>query len=191
MKMPTYEECEEMIQEFGTNEGLKKHASEVTRAAVFIAKKLKEKGKEINIELVEKAALLHDLDKLRSLNENTHLHGIIAHDYLISKGFSTKLAELIKYHIIEREPEKQSWELKALRFGDAHIQDGRTASIQERMAYALKKYPFLNDIDYQKKVISQEKEVCKAIGMTPEEVLDELNNKKTEKGKENKKVSQN
>lgn len=62
--IPTPEECEKLlVQTFAADMPLLAHCRSVSRLAVFLAKKLNEAGNCIDVDLIEAAALLHDLAK--------------------------------------------------------------------------------------------------------------------------------
>ncbi|MEM4261677.1 MAG: HDIG domain-containing protein, partial [Candidatus Diapherotrites archaeon] len=64
MKVPTKEKCLELIQKYEMTENVRAHSEQVRKVANFIAKKIKENGKKIDLEAIDKGALLHDLMKI-------------------------------------------------------------------------------------------------------------------------------
>ena len=61
MKHPTREECEELLEKYGTPEHVRNHCREVARTAFVIASALNEKGYDLDLELILAAGLLHDI----------------------------------------------------------------------------------------------------------------------------------
>jgi len=85
MNLPTHEQCIEILDEHEVPENVRKHCFSVNKVAVFLALKLKQKGIEINIDLVDRASLLHDLDKIKTLGQGTH--GQLSREILEGKGY--------------------------------------------------------------------------------------------------------
>lgn len=63
MNLPDHEEIEQLWDEYHVPEIIRNHSRAVTKVAVFIAKKLKEKGIHVDVGLVERSCLLHDLTR--------------------------------------------------------------------------------------------------------------------------------
>ena len=62
--IPTAEECEKLlVKSFSAETPLVEHCRRVAKLAVFLAKKLNEAGCRLDTDLIESAALLHDLAK--------------------------------------------------------------------------------------------------------------------------------
>ena len=96
MILPTIEECYELLDEYEVPQRIKDHTEKVRKVALIIGEKLIESGIMVNMELIEKAAILHDLDKLQTLHDLKEPE-LITHDIIIEKGFPPELAETIKY----------------------------------------------------------------------------------------------
>ncbi|MEI3518953.1 MAG: HD domain-containing protein [Clostridia bacterium] len=64
MKHPTREECEELLEQYGTPEHVRDHCREVATTAFVIASALNEKGYDLDLELVLAAGLLHDIARV-------------------------------------------------------------------------------------------------------------------------------
>ncbi|MBI5392304.1 hypothetical protein HZA96_00405 [Candidatus Woesearchaeota archaeon] len=73
IKSPTREYCEQLFKEYKVPYNIKIHCYKVNQVAVFLAKKLSESGQDIDIVLVDRLSLLHDLMKavaLKKLDKN-------------------------------------------------------------------------------------------------------------------------
>ncbi|MDB4303466.1 HD domain-containing protein [Desulfosarcina sp.] len=65
MNLPKTEDCVHLINvAFRVPANIVNHSIQVNRLAVFIANKLNEKGEKVNIDLVDKASILHDMLKI-------------------------------------------------------------------------------------------------------------------------------
>ncbi|PLW79363.1 hypothetical protein C0585_08100 [Candidatus Woesearchaeota archaeon] len=63
MNIPTVPECYRLMSEYSLPINIIRHSEQVAKISVFLGKKLIEKGKEINLELLRVSALLHDIAK--------------------------------------------------------------------------------------------------------------------------------
>lgn len=71
-KLPTRKECFDIIKEYRLPLHILKHSLAVAKLAVFLAERLKEKGVTVNVELVDRACLLHDILKVCDLPESNY-----------------------------------------------------------------------------------------------------------------------
>lgn len=60
-KLPTRKQCLDLLKQYRVPEHIVSHSIIVAKLAVFLAEKLKEKGIPVDIELVDRACLLHDI----------------------------------------------------------------------------------------------------------------------------------
>jgi broad specificity phosphatase PhoE len=179
MILPEKWDIEKFLDEFEVPENIREHIKLVTKISVFLAKELIEEGEKIDIRLVESAAALHDLDKIKSdvLMNN---HGHISYDFLMQKGFSEELGDLIKYHRSESiYPKNMGWELKILRYADSRALGDKLVSLDERMEDLKRRYPWFANPENSDRVIQMTKnietEIFSKLGFLPEELGAELN----------------
>lgn len=85
-----------LLEEAGCAPRVIEHCEAVAALAVEIAKQIKDAGKEVDVELVEAGALLHDLGRCR-----THgiAHAVVGFELAKKMGLNTQLVEIIKRHI--------------------------------------------------------------------------------------------
>ena len=94
--MTTRAEAMKLLEESGCAPNVIEHCKEVSSLAVEIADKVKAAGHEVNSELVEVGALLHDFGRCR-----THeiFHAVEGFKLAKSKGVDSEVSEIIKRHI--------------------------------------------------------------------------------------------
>lgn len=169
-EMPSREKCLEFYKEQNTPENIMKHVLKVNKVAVFLAKKLLEKGEKIDFDLVDKASLLNDLDKWQCINDRSLVHGNITEQILTEKGYP-ELGYYAKRHIIEFLPKKAGWEEKIIMYSDKRVLNDEIVTLEERFKYINEKYPprdkekRMNSIRHSYDV---EKEIMEKIDMEPE-----------------------
>ena len=154
MELPTIDQVHELWDEWHVPEIIRRHSKQVAKVAVFLAKKLKEKGIHVDVGLAERSALLHDLarsanfetfdgrtedaddiefwNQLKHKYPNTH-HGDIADEILHEKY--PEVAEIIKSHTTENQRgdiSNWTWEMKLLTYADARVLHDKIVSREER-----------------------------------------------------------
>ncbi|MEM3374407.1 MAG: hypothetical protein QXE31_04255 [Candidatus Woesearchaeota archaeon] len=181
MKLPTREQCLQFYKELETPENIINHVKKVNEVANFLALKLKEKGININLELVDRASLIHDLDKWYTLNHKEVLHGDYTKKILEQKGYP-ELGFYAKQHIIEGAilPYK-TWEEKIIAYADKRVNGDKIISLKERWDYINKRY---TAIDSEKRKFAEkltyeiEKEIFDIIKLDPNKLEEEIKKEK-------------
>jgi len=146
--LPTTKECCELLEQFNTPQHIIKHSRAVAGLAVSLAKKLNASGKTVNIELLEKACLLHDILRICDIKKPDCTRfeaGVIEQDFLKWSRIKTEYSRLghedaayellkdrfpalalaVKRHryaaISEPENKPQTWEEKLLFYADKRV----------------------------------------------------------------------
>ena len=176
MKIPSHKECMELLDEYNVPENVRKHSFAVNRVAVFLAKKLQEKGIEINIDLVDRATLLHDLDKIATLK--TGDHGQITRKILEERG-SSVIGKIIHQHLFIAvvDPGLNTWEEKVAGYADKRCNEDQIVSLQERFEYGNKRYGHIRG--YISEAAEEgwrklEKEIFEIIELDPNELAEAI-----------------
>lgn len=136
--LPSKEECYQLWDTYHMPENIRQHTKQVTRVAVFIARKLKQKGIKINLALVERGAMLHDIDKILTLKSEKH--GEVAEKILLRRGYP-ELARIAITHRFKyiRDP-TLTWEEKVVNYADKRVKHNQIVSIDERFTDLLIRY---------------------------------------------------
>ncbi len=141
MNLPTREECMQMLKEHNNPEHIIRHSLLVNRVAYFLAEKIKENNNAINLELVDRASLLHDVAKYRTLESDIR-HGQAGHDILRERGFP-EIAVIVKEHALSEILKKdslKSLESKIVFYADKRVRQDTLVSLEVRFDYLRKKY---------------------------------------------------
>lgn len=148
--MTTRDEAIRLLEESGCASNVIEHCKEVASLAIEIAKKAKAAGKEVDLELVEAGALLHDAGRCRTHEIS---HAVEGFRLAMSRGIEPEVAEIIKRHIgagVSKEEAKKlglpeddyfprSPEEKIVAHADNLVKGTRRITIQERMELMHKK----------------------------------------------------
>ncbi len=194
MKLPTEQQCQELFRKYKVPPNIKQHCEKVRETAVFLAKKLKEAGENINLDFVSKLALLHDLFKmvaLKSPTPNKHHprtfteeevqmwkqlrekypgmnEGDVAH--IILKNDYPELASSLQI-MGAVNPENLSKEELITHYVDGRIFRAKVVSLQERLNYTREFYPYIIESaekDFKKMIDFEDK--LKKLNINPEQI---------------------
>jgi len=178
MKLPSREKCFAYLKEYKLPQKVILHSLKVNLIAVFLARRLREKGVRIDVSAVDRASLLHDLDKIKTLK--SHEHGIITEEILRKKGFSS-LGRLAKFHRFDYVLKLKTWEEKIINYADKRCVEYKIVTLKQRFAYLDKKYKIhkRKKSDLAKKLFFKvEKEIFSKIKLKPEKLKDYITPKR-------------
>ena len=172
MKLPSRKECIQMLKKRNP-ENIVVHSLKVEEVALFLSKKIREKGIAVNEEFVSRAALLHDIDKWGQVQHGFEFNK--GQKMLEEKGYK-ELAQMVeKSHLTAiLEQKLNSWEEKIVFYSDKRVNpDERVVSLGKRFGYIEKRYGSNAERlelikKSEKKVIALEKEIFEKLGITPE-----------------------
>ncbi len=207
MNLPTEEECLQYFNEYHVPSNIKKHCVKVREIAVFLAKKLQEVGIDINLELVSRSALLHDLFKVVVLEELTpsgqyhpedytddeiamwkHLRekypGLYESEvaYEIFKDEFPELALTVKNSSNPRKKDK-SWEELVVHYSDWRISGEKVILLRERLDYLKERYPREDDgwEMYEHVIKKDEAKVFEQLPFSPDKLAEKLSQESNKK----------
>ena len=143
--LPSREQAIRLLHESGCSRNVIKHCKAVTDLALEIAKACKEKGLNVDLELVEIGALLHDIGRAKT--HSVH-HAIIGAKMAKAMGMPEKVISIIKRHvgggISKQEAERLGWpqdiyipqtlEEKIVSYADKLINGSRRVPIEKTLA---------------------------------------------------------
>lgn len=187
MNLPSKEECYRLLKEYHVPKNVVAHNEGVVKVAVFLAKKLIEKGIDVNVDLVEKASLLHDLLRLCDMHkfEKKHFkkfgcdvsdkeyeemmkvrkrfkgqhHADACFDILKEKY--SELALVIKRHrytyILSEENRPMTWEDKLVYYADKRVKHDKIVSLDHRLDDGEKRNIHMVDKDKKRRDKAREK----------------------------------
>lgn len=129
--VPTLEECEALYEDCGTPKPTRQHCRAVARVAVAFARAL---GDGLDLELVERAALVHDLAKGKSRHE------IEGGRLLEERGFDA-IAPIVASHR-DIVPDSVEWlaEREAVFLADKLVKGEQLVPIEQRYGVMLRRY---------------------------------------------------
>ena len=143
-ELPSREHALQLLRQSGCSRNVIKHSQAVSELAKEIAKACIERGIDVNVELVEIGALLHDIG--RSKTHSVH-HAIVGAEIAESLGLPETVISIIKRHvgggIAAKEAERLGWpkdvyipqtlEEKIVSYADKLIEGARRVPIERTM----------------------------------------------------------
>ena len=183
MNLPTEQQAQELFIKYNVPSNIKQHCEKVREVAIFLAQKLNENGLNLNIELIDKVALLHDLFKLVVLKttEPNKFHprkfteeeiqmwkylrenypGMNEGDvtYEILKDKYLELSISIK-NISMANPENLSPEEELIHYADWRVFRSELVPLHQKVAYVNEIYSHImesNEKDYKKMLDFEER----------------------------------
>lgn len=170
MRLPTQEECFRILEENNVPKNIVKHCKAVNKVALFLTKRLKEKGVDINIDIVDRASLLHDLDRAKSKDSK---HGYVSEEILTKKGYPELGRVVLRHRFLEILNKNLTWEEKVINYADKRVTNTNIVSLKERFEELVKRHrikPEQRNPKAEKAFLDLEKEIFEKINIKPEEL---------------------
>jgi len=124
-------------------ENVRRHSRIVARSAYLLAVMLRNKGIRLDPILTQRGALLHDIDKIKTLKQSG-AHGQRGADFLGGQGYPA-LAEIVREHIMSTilhpNADSRAWEVKLVYFCDKLVEGDRLVTFDQRLAALSERYP--------------------------------------------------
>ena len=134
MKHPTREECEKLLQEYGTPEHVRRHCRAVAETACTVAEALNRNGYDLDTELILAAGMLHDIARVEDRHWDV---GAALCDRL---GYHEE-AEIIKVHMnYDFDPENMTVnETDMVCLADRLVKEDEYVGLDIRIDYIIDK----------------------------------------------------
>lgn len=177
--LPTRKECFEIIEEFHVPSHIRRHSLSVAKLAVFLAEKLKEKGIRVDVELLDRACLLHDIARVCDFKEPDcgkfdqpvteqdkakwaqvrSKYGGIGHEeaaYDILREKYPTLALTIRKHrymaMLDEKTKPYTWEEKLIYYADMRVMEDKIVPLKERLEDCHRRNIHLHGTEVQSRI---------------------------------------
>ncbi|MEM3549628.1 MAG: TIGR00295 family protein [Candidatus Bathyarchaeia archaeon] len=151
-KLPTREQALNFLRQSGCPVSVIKHCEAVRKLAVEMAEACMVKGVNVNLELVEVGALLHDIG--RSKTHSVH-HAVVGAEIAKNLGLPEKVISIIKRHVgggvTAEEAKRLGWptdtyipqtiEEKIVSYADKLIEGSKKVSIEKTIEKLSRELP--------------------------------------------------
>ena len=121
-------------------ENIVAHSLQVCRVGMCLVDSLKAQGIHLDGQLVQAAALLHDITKTRSFKTKEN-HALTGGQYLTDSGFP-EVGDLVRQHVrLDDYSENKSLAAaEIINYADKRVLHDRIVPLDERMNYIMEKY---------------------------------------------------
>ncbi|HUT44738.1 MAG TPA: HD domain-containing protein [Sedimentisphaerales bacterium] len=177
--LPTRKECLAILAEYHVPPHIVSHSRAVAKLAVFLAKRLNENGAAVDVTLLDRACLLHDLLRVLDFKESDYnrfertlpdeekpkwqrlrakykasSHEDAAYDILKEKY--PALALTIKRHrymaLLDEKDKPDTWEEKLLYYADMRVMHDKIVPLKQRLAEGHKRNIHMHGSAAQSKI---------------------------------------
>lgn len=134
MKLPTISDCYQIWDKYEMPENIRAHTRAVARVADAVASEIARQGVSVDVELVNRGALLHDIAKLRGIQCGKDVHHTDQGAAIVlQEGFSSRLAEVVRLHGLDEFSFDLSIEEQIVNYADRRVVHDRIVSLEERL----------------------------------------------------------
>lgn len=169
MNIPSREECLQMFIQYDVPARVLEHCKQANKIAVFLARKLKEKGVHINVELVDAASLLHDVGRTGE-RETVFTQKHPKEGYARLKDKYPEVAECVLKHGAEIDGTKLTWEQKVVQYADKRAKENGTVTIAERFKDADTRYDVPFPKEWIQNIFKVEKQIFDVLKTNPDKI---------------------
>jgi putative nucleotidyltransferase with HDIG domain len=125
MAIPTRDQAEAILASFGLPDGIVTHSQGVARVAAEAARLVAASGVPLDADLVEVAALLHDVDKIET-RHGDGVHGLVGAERLTAMDHG-ELAPAVASHpvtaLLDEARFPRGWPSVLVSVSDRHVAD--------------------------------------------------------------------
>jgi len=140
MNIPSKKDCYQLMCEMEMMDHIVIHSMQVCRVATVLTQHLIDQGFQLNFDLIQAAALLHDITKTRSFKTKEE-HALTGGRYLTELGYS-EVGSLVRQHVkLDEYPQTVSiGETEIINYADKRVLHDKVVPLEKRLDYILEKY---------------------------------------------------
>jgi uncharacterized protein len=179
MNIPSKKVCFQHMCRMQMLENIVAHSIQVCRVGICLVDHLKLQGFKINGQLVQAAALLHDITKTRSF-ETEENHALTGGQVLTDFGYP-QVGDLVRQHVrLDNYSEPQNLsEAVIINYADKRVLHDRIVSLNERMSYIQERYGTRPEHKDRiqllwKKTAALERQIFKFLPFSPDDLIHHL-----------------
>ena len=140
MKIPTKAQCYNMICKMKMMDHIVVHSLQVCRVATLLTEHLNKQHCRLNFDLIQSAALLHDITKTRSFKTRED-HALTGGEYLTDHGYP-EVGNLVRQHVKLDAYSVTATirEVEVLNYADKRVLHDEIVILDKRLDYILERY---------------------------------------------------
>lgn len=179
MQLPTRAECFDLMSRMKMMDHIRNHSVQVCRVATALAAPLQTHPDHPDLELLQAAALLHDITKTRAF-ETKENHAATAAGLLIELGFP-EVAQVVRQHV-----QLDSYSLTGVlteaeitNYSDKRVLHDQVVPLSKRMTYIMDRYGKTETdknriLSLRRKTEALEARIFRQLPFQPEDLLSRL-----------------
>ena len=176
MAVPTLQRAEELLATYALPDGIVRHSRGVARVAAEAARLLRAAGIPVDPQLVEVAAVLHDVDKLET--RRSGVHGVVAASWMVDAGHE-ELAIPIASHpvtaLLDEERYPRGWASVVLSVADRHVAQEFLTTDERIDDMALRHPEYREQLELSRRAAhALEAELAEVTGLSVNELVERL-----------------
>jgi len=179
MNLPTDKECFRIIKEMEMMDHIIDHSVMVSNVAICLCRGISKTSPLLNMDLVKKAALLHDITKTRSF-DTKEIHSETGAGLMTELGYP-EIGDIIRQHVMLDvcRPDQPVSEPEIVNYADKRVLHDRVVSLEQRLDYIKKKYgkhPEFNRLIQKMwdETLALEDKLFRDLPFSPDELLDRI-----------------
>ncbi len=179
MRIPSKKECFKLIFEMEMMDHIVSHSILVGQVAILIVNQLEKQQTNLNRDIVQASALLHDITKTRSFKTREN-HAHTGKQLLLNLGCS-EVGKIIGQHVRLKKYCTSTTILEAeiVNYADKRVLHDKVVSLKERMTYILRKYGKVKEhrrriLWLWRKTEELEEKIFNSLSFSPEDLSGKL-----------------
>ncbi len=137
--IPNRETCIQMMASHEMLPNIKEHSILVADVALLISRELNKNGAAFDLNIIEAAALLHDITKTKSINTGEN-HSKSGGELLRKISVNNRIAEIVGQHMIPDKIEGMISEEEVVCYADKRVLHDKVVSLEKRFDYLVERY---------------------------------------------------
>jgi putative nucleotidyltransferase with HDIG domain len=175
MNIPSKKDCYGLMCEMGMLDNIVAHCMQVCRVATLLTKNLLAQGFQLNFDLIQAAALLHDITKTRSIKTQEN-HAETGGQFLTERGYP-EVGSIVRQHVkLDEYPDPLNLgEAQIINYSDKRVLHEEIVPLDKRMDYILTKYAKIPEHRNRtrwvwKKTRELEAEIFRSLSFAPDDL---------------------
>lgn len=175
LKKPTLSQCLAWWEEWEVPENVRRHVTVVAWCAYLMAVLMRNKGIDLDPVLAHRGGLLHDIDKITTLNQQG-AHGEAGADFLEAQGYPD-ISAIVRGHIMHKilapNADDRPWEVKLVFFADKLVEGDRIVPFDFRLKNLMGRYPGYSDAmrRAESSIWELSEKICSILSISSHEIL--------------------
>lgn len=140
MNIPPTDACYRMLARMAILDHIAAHSIRVCQVAMLLGERIAARGVDLNLSLINAAALLHDITKTRSF-ETQENHAETGESYLRDLGYP-EVGDIVGQHVRLRVYADDGVPTAAeiVNYADKRVLHDKIVPLNDRMAYIVERY---------------------------------------------------